>query len=130
MATLLLDTSVIIDTLNGKRHRREFLRDLVAQGNTLACSAINVAEIHAGTRPMEETRTAKFLASLEFYPITFPVAQLAGQWKREFAQKGTTLSISDTLIAAVAIYNRLPLLTDNVKDFPMKELQLFPLPRN
>ncbi len=33
MTTLLLDTSVIIDAVNEKKNRRQFLRDLVQQGN-------------------------------------------------------------------------------------------------
>jgi len=30
--------------------------------------------------------------------------------------------------AQVAIHNDAPLLTDNVKDFPMSDLELYPLP--
>lgn len=38
------------------------------------------------------------------------------------------LTIADLTIAAVAIVHELTLLTDNVEDFPMKELNLDPLP--
>jgi predicted nucleic acid-binding protein len=55
-------------------------------------------------------------------------ARLAGELKRDYSKKGKTLSIPDTLIAATALHNRLTLLTDNAKDFPMKELALYPLP--
>jgi predicted nucleic acid-binding protein len=33
------------------------------------------------------------------------------------------------MIAAVAIDNQLTLLTDNTRDYPMKELHLYPLPQ-
>ena len=56
MATLLLDTSVLIDAINDRKGRRLFLRGLVEQGNILACCAINVAEVYAGMRPKEEER--------------------------------------------------------------------------
>lgn len=128
MATLLLDTSVIIDVINDKRNRGRFLRDLLEQGNILACCPINVAEVYAGMRPREEERTTAFLASLDYYPITFPVSRLAGELKYNFGKKGTSLSMTDSLIAAVAIEHQLALITDNVKDFPMKEIQLYPLP--
>lgn len=128
MATLLLDTSVIIDALNDKKNRRLFLRTLVEQGNILACCAISVAEIYTGMRPKEEARTTALLTSLDYYAITFPVARLAGELKRDFARKGTTLSVTDSLIAAVAIEYRIALLTDNSKDFPMNELKLYALP--
>jgi predicted nucleic acid-binding protein len=128
MATLLLDTSVIIDAINERNNRRQFLRGLVERGNVLACCPINITEIYAGMRPKEETQTTRFLTSLDLYPITFSVARLAGELKRDFSKKGVTLSVTDSLIAAVAIEYQLPLLTDNTKDFPMKNLKLYPLP--
>jgi predicted nucleic acid-binding protein len=128
MATYLLDTSVIIDALNNKRGRRDLLLDLLKQGNLLACCPINVTEVYAGVRPKEETATEEFLKSLEYYHITWPVARMAGLLKRDYARKGTTLTSADTTIAAVAMINDLTLLTDNVKDFPMKEVALYPLP--
>lgn len=88
MATYLLDTSVIIDALNNKRGRREFLLDLLKQGHLLACYAINVAEVCAGLRPKEEKATEEFLRSLEYYHITWPVARLAGILKRDHASRG------------------------------------------
>ena len=126
MATFLLDTSVIIDTINNKKSRRQLLRGLLDQGHLLACCPINVAEIYAGLRSKEEESTQSFLASLDYYLVTFTMARLAGRLKRDFAKKGVTLSVTDTLIAAVAIEHRIFLITDNTKGFPMKELQLYP----
>jgi predicted nucleic acid-binding protein len=40
---------------------------------------------------------------------------------------GQTLTLDDTLIASTAITHRLILVTDNRKDFPMPELNLYPL---
>lgn len=128
MATCLLDTSVIVDALNDKRNRRTLLLELLNEGHLLACCAINVGEVYAGMLPKEEQATEEFLRSLEYYPITWPVARLAGLLKRDHARKGKTLNIADATIAAVAIAYELTLLTDNVKDFPMRELRLYPLP--
>ena len=61
MATYLLDTSVIIDTLNGKRNRPNLLAELIRQGNTFACCSINVTEIYAGMLPKEEEQTEDLL---------------------------------------------------------------------
>jgi predicted nucleic acid-binding protein len=128
MATYLLDTSVIIDAINNKKGRRQLLRDLISQGNILACSPINVAEVYAGLRPPEESNTKSFLQTLDLYQVTFPIAELAGLLKRDYGKKGKTLAITDTLIAAVALHHHLYLITDNVKDFPMEDLALYPLP--
>ena len=128
MATYLLDTSVIIDAINDKKGRRQLLRGLILQGNTLACCPVNVAEVYAGLRPQEESNTKNFLAALELYPLTWPIAELAGLLKRDYGKQGKTLAITDTLIAAVAQYHRLHLITDNIKDFPMPHLSPYPLP--
>ena len=129
MATFLLDTSVIIDAINDRKNRRELLRGLLQSGNALACCSVNVAEVYAGVRPKEEASTAAFLRALDYYPISFATSQLAGELKRDFGKKGTTLSLTDTLIAAVALNHRLSLITDNTKDFPVPGLSLYPLPK-
>jgi predicted nucleic acid-binding protein len=128
VTTYLLDTSVIIDVLNDKRGRRELLLGLVRQGHLLACCPVNVIEVCAGLRAKEEAATEEFLRSLEFYHLTWPVARLAGVLKRNYSRKGRTLTVADVTIAAVALVHELTLMTDNLKDFPMKDLALFPLP--
>lgn len=129
MAIFLLDTSVIIDALNNKRSRPALLLDLLKAGHVLACCPINITEVYAGLRPKEEAPTEEFLASLQHFPITPAAARLAGELKRDYAHKGTTLNLGDVIIAAVAIDNELTLLTDNIKDFPMPKLSLYPLPK-
>jgi predicted nucleic acid-binding protein len=129
MATFLLDTSVIIDAISGKRDRGQLLKGLLEQGHLLACCPINVTEVYAGLRPKEETVTQELLESLEYYPITRGIARLAGLLKRDFARKGVTLAPTDVTIAAVALYHRLTLITDNLKHYPMKELSLHPVAR-
>jgi len=128
MAVYLLDTNVIIDVLNNKRDRRGLLRQLLDQRHTLACCPINVTEIYAGMRPHEADATERFLRSLQLLPMTWPVAKLAGEISRDYRKKGKTLNLGDVIIAATALYNNLTLLTGNIKDFPMKELALYPLP--
>ena len=128
MATYLLDTNIIIDALNARKNRNLALVDLAEQGHTLACCCVNVAEVYAGLRPKEEKRTSELLGSLEYYPASFPVAELAGRLRRDFGRTGKTLSIPDTMIAAVALYYRLALITDNSRDFPMPDLVFHWLP--
>ena len=109
MATLLLDASVIIDVLNDRRGRRTYLLELVKAGLVLACCPIKITEV-------------------QHFPIAPPAARLAGELKRDYGRKGTTLNLGDVIIAAVAIHYGLTLLTGNVKDFPMVDLLLLPLP--
>ena len=128
MATYLLDTSVIIDALNGKQKRDHLFKELLQRGHLLACCAINVTEVYAGLRSHEETRTRELLESLQYLPISWAVARLAGLLKRDYGRKGITLATTDATIAAVAIHHQLTLITDNLKHYPMKELSLYPMP--
>ena len=128
MAILLLDTTVIVDAVNGKKQRGQLLDELLAQRNLLACCAINVTEVYAGMRPHEASLTEAFLRSLKFYEANWEIARLAGELQNRWRKKGHTLSLPDVTIAAVALTHGLTLLTDNRKDFPMPELTLYSLP--
>jgi predicted nucleic acid-binding protein len=126
-STFLLDSSVIIDAINGRNGRAELLEELIEEGTLLACCPINITEVYMGMRTHETEKTDAFLASLEFYPVTREIAKYAGALYSEHRRKGLTLALPDLTIAAVAIMNKLQLATDNSKDFPMAELRLYPL---
>ena len=126
--TYLLDSSVIIDTLNNRKDRRRLLAELSQQDILLACCSVNVTEVYMGMRIGEETKTEKLLHSLEFYPVSWEAARLAGDLFRQWQRKGQTLALSDVTIAAVAIANNLALVTDNQRHFPMPDLQILALP--
>jgi predicted nucleic acid-binding protein len=128
VAIYLLDTDIIVDALNGRRRRDLLLADLLRSGNSLACCPISIAEIYAGLRPKEDTRTLEFLRSLLYYGITWETARKAGLIKGEWRGKGIILALPDLLIAAVALEHDLPLITGNARHYPMPELQLYPLP--
>jgi predicted nucleic acid-binding protein len=125
---LLLDTSVLIDALRLRRHRRELLAELVQAGHTLATTALNVAEVYAGMRPEEALRTESLLAVLDCYELTGTSGRRAGALKQQWAKKGRTLALADMIVAAIALERGCTLMTDNRKDFPMQELHKFDLP--
>ena len=128
MMRFLLDTSVLIDVLRRRNHRRELLSRLVREGHMLATTALNVAEVYAGMRSHEEPQTAAFLEALDCYNLTRTAGRLGGRLKNEWGRKGRTLTPADTMIAAVALENDCTLMTDNRKDFPMPELPCYDLP--
>jgi predicted nucleic acid-binding protein len=99
----------------------------VRAGHTLSISALNVAEIYAGVHPGEETATESFLSAFDCFDINAKTGRMAGELRNKWAHKGRTLALADTVIAAAAIENHCVLMTDNRKDFPMPELNLYPL---
>ncbi len=128
MATLLLDTNVLIHVLRGTKKRTELLESLVAQGDTLACCSVTITELFAGMKSAEEPRTERLVRSLLFLDTTATASRLAGYLKRSYAAKGIGLSALDMLIASTAISHNAVVVTENVKDFPMPELKLLSLP--
>ena len=119
---------MLIDALRGRKDRRLFLAALARQGHTLSTTVLNIAELYAGMRAGEELPTESFLAGLECLELSPSAGRRAGQLKRQWQIKGKSLTLSDTIIAAIAIEQKCALLTDNRKDFPMPELRLVPLP--
>ena len=125
---ILVDTTVLVDSLRSRKSRKELLARLVREGHELGTTALNIAEIYGGMRPAEEKGTEAFLAGFLCFDIGQSEARTAGNFKAQWARKGSTLAIVDCAIAAVAIRERCMLATDNRRDFPMPELQLYPLP--
>jgi len=126
---LLLDTSVLIDVLRFRHGRGALLAELARGDNTLVTTTLNIAELYAGMRPGEEARTEDFVAALECYELTAAAGRLAGSLKNKYAGKGRTLTLADTIVAAIAMERRCILMTDNRRDFPMPELECYDLPK-
>lgn len=120
---MLLDSTVLIDVLRGKAAVGR-VRELHSAGQVPWICAINVEEVVRGARPREEEGIARFLRGMRLAPLGREEAERAGRWRREFAQRGTTLSQGDCLIAAAAVGLGIPLATGNPKHFPMHELDL------
>ena len=117
----LLDTTILIDFFRGRIEAVQMLNMLVEEGPLGFCP-VTVAEIFSGVRPEERARVEELFGALVYYPIPYETARLAGEYRKDYQKKGITLSISDTLIAAVAVKNSLTLITKNVRHFPMTEL--------
>jgi len=129
MKPFLLDTNVIVDALRKRNERHLMVDHLLDQGQPLASCPTTLTEIYAGMRPSEEKPTRAFMKSLLFLAITEDIAEQAGRLKAQYAKRGRTLSFQDASIAAVCIAYGCTLVTENAKDFPMPELQLYPLSR-
>jgi predicted nucleic acid-binding protein len=65
------------------------------------------------------------MKSLVFLPVTEEIAEQAGHLKAHYAKRGKILSLQDVTIAAVSIAYGCTLVTENVKEFPMPELQVY-----
>ena len=124
MAAVLLDTTVLIDVLRGEEGAVERLRRLHRIGDIPYVCAVNAEELARGLRPSEAEAASRLVAGLRAAPLGPAEGWRAGEWRREFARRGPTLSQSDCLIAAAAHGVDARLATGNPKDFPMPDVEV------
>jgi len=122
MAAVLLDTTVLIDLLRGRPGAVARLRALRDTGDSPYVCAVNVEEIARGLRPGEDVSARRLFEGLRVAALGEPEGWQAGEWRRDFAAHGQTLSQADCLVAAAATAIGGRLATGNSRDFPMVEL--------
>ena len=126
MTDHLLDANALIDYFRGQRSTLSLLEDLEAEGHRLAICAVGLAELYSGFSLQQRIAADPIVDSWFYYETTPAIAKEAGRYRYEFARLGTTLSATDSLIAAIAIANGATLITNNLRHFPMPEIRLLP----
>ncbi len=85
----------------------------------IGLSVITIAEIRAGIKGREEEQAfEQFLSALPYYDVTRTIAEMGGDWVRQFG-RSHGVEIPDALIAATAATHNLELKTLNTKPYPM-----------
>lgn len=119
---MLLDTSFLIDLMNGDAgavaKAEELERDLVQQ----RLSSMTLFELHYGVaRSTESSREREIveetLSSKPVHPADEAVMRKAGRIAGELTDDGTPTDDADAIIAATALIVDEPVLTRNVEDF-------------
>lgn len=118
----LLDTNVLILCIRGRVPFVRLVNRLVDEGSLYVCP-ITRLEIFVGQRQDEIARTRHFLSLVEEIVPDRDTFDRAEEYIIRYRRMGITLSIPDALIAATASQYDLPLVTTNVKDYPMEDLQ-------
>lgn len=122
MAGVILDATVLIDYLRRRPEIVDRVQRLLDSDDVAYTCAVIVEETVRGLRADEEDRARSLVTGLREVPIGTREGWRAGEWRREFARRGVTLSQADCLIAAAAAAIGARLATANVKDFPMAEI--------
>lgn len=122
MGAILLDTTVLIDALRARESCVGRLRRARLAGDLLYTCAINVEETVRGLRPDEVDDAGVLFAGLRIAPLARREGLMAGEWRRQFAQRGKTLSQADCLVASAAWSISARLATGNPRHFPMDGL--------
>ena len=129
MARYLLDSDAIIDHLRRRADSVRLIEGLFEQGESLCSCDVVVSEVYAGIRPEDQVRAEELVERLEYLTTSRAAAVRAGQWRYAYARRGIALPVYDALIAAVAYSAGATIVTGNIRDYPMPEVSLLPLPR-
>ena len=122
MDRALLDTDILSEILKDRNEAVSaraavYLR---AQGR-LTISAVTVLEVVAGWRRLQrEDRVEEFLGRVGLFEIlSFDTlaAEQAGRIEGDLLRTGTPIGRADSMIAAIALIHRLPLVTGNTSHY-------------
>ncbi len=122
MSAILLDTTVLIDLLRGRSGSTTRLRALRTAGDQPYVCAINVEEVVRGLRVPEVGAASALFAGLRIAVLGDVEGWRAGEWRRDSAARGSTLTQADCLVAAAAASIGGRIATGNPKDFSMAGL--------
>lgn len=89
---------------------------------------VAVAEFYSGIAAEARSEVDRFVDPLEYWDIDVDAAKLAGHYRYTYARQGIQLAAPDMLLAALTVSRDATLITANIKDFPMPEIKLLPLP--
>jgi predicted nucleic acid-binding protein len=117
----LLDTSVAVDHLRGHEPATQLLDALLDAQVALVASELVRFELLAGARAADEPAVERFLEVIEWVAVTEPVTRQAASYARAYRGSHSGIDDADYLIAATATILDAPLLTTNLRHFPMLE---------
>lgn len=117
---ILLDTNICIDVINARpaavleRFRR------YRMGEIGICSVV-AAELAYGVAKSGSSRNRQalelFLAPLVILPFDEPAIWVYGELRADLERRGTPIGSLDTMIAAHALSQQAPLITNNTREF-------------
>lgn len=121
---LLLDSTFVIDLLDGLPSAIERHRAIFETGDEPFVNELVVCEVRAGLKHHHESNLVGILEPIEFIQPGPESAMLAGRWRRDAHERGYRLSLPDALIASAAAAIGAAVLTRNVRDFALTPIRV------
>jgi tRNA(fMet)-specific endonuclease VapC len=115
-----LDSDIIINALRDKGGAGRKLIAMKEEGLDLFTTSINTFELIRGVKDEKEKEAIhlyNFLSGVEVLDFDFNSSEKAAEIFNALKKNGNLLDIADIMIAAIAMANDEPLLTENRKHF-------------
>jgi len=128
VANFLLDSDVLIWLLRGRTETVDLVERLQRENPAaLACSVLSILEIWTGVRPGEERKTQALLEPLRVVPVDTSIARRAAFLLSLRKRQRDPREWIDAVIAATCLELRLTLVTYNLRDYPYRDISLYPM---
>jgi predicted nucleic acid-binding protein len=121
---LLLDSTFVIDLLDGVPAAIERQRAIFETGDEPFVNEVVVCEVRAGLKHRHQPILIGILEPVEFVQPGPESAMLAGEWRRAAHERGYRLSLPDALIASAADAIGAAVLTRNARDFALTPVRV------
>lgn len=119
---MLLDSTVLIDLLDGRDAAEQKLEELVETDTPVSISTLSIYEIGLGLQENEREAFDKILASVVVLPLRLGESYRALSIQRTLYDRGEPIGDVDSLIAATAAETAdSRVLTRNVDEFTRVE---------
>ncbi|WP_223174426.1 type II toxin-antitoxin system VapC family toxin [Halorubrum xinjiangense] len=127
--SVLLDTSFLIDLMNGDEDAVEKARELETELVQQRISSMTLFELYYGISRATESESERqkvedVLASKPIHPADTAVMRKAGRLAGELQNEGTPVGDGDVIIAATAEVVDEPVLTRNVEGFERLDVEI------
>jgi predicted nucleic acid-binding protein len=123
----LLDADTLIDYILDRGNARPRITAMIEQDDEVAVCAVTITELYSGLSEKKRVLWDRWLLALPYWQVSFTAAMQAGIYRKTASEAGQTLSVSDSLLAALAHENKAILLTSNLKHYPMKDVPVLSL---
>lgn len=119
----LLDTNVCILGIAGREPDASFLWHAI-EGDKVGLSVVTMAEFLSKASKAESKALEKIAAVFPVFGIDARVARQAAIYRHRHTREAKRVSLLDCFIAAQAKEYDAILVTNNLKDFPMKDIRV------
>lgn len=119
----LLDTNTVLEAFWGVEPVASTVKTWIREGK-IAISAISVAEILSRATAKEKEKLNLLTSRFRPLAVDHITAEIAGNYRQKFLRKKKKVFLLDCLVAATAKLYNLKIVTRNIKDYPMKDIEI------
>lgn len=118
---MILDTSFLVDVLRGEETVQDAVRS-IDEGGTAQVSPVTVMELWEGIHLVDSSDRERgvvknLLGDVRELPFDRECATTAGEINATLRQNDAPIDDADVMIAATALVNDVPVVTDNLDHF-------------